>query len=180
MLGIVLLAVCMPALPVDDPALKELQARTSDYIALRKKATQNLPPLKSKAEPEQIEKHKQACSQAILAARANAKKGDILTPGIEAYLNEIVRSEMKSTAGGPAKKTAKQGNPAVETPAVAVPVKVNAIYPEDAAASSIPSTLLLRLPKLPKELDFRFVGRTLVLRDVEAGLIIDYIPNAMP
>jgi hypothetical protein len=44
----------------------------------------------------------------------------------------------------------------------------------------MPPTLLLRLPTLPDALKYLFVGRTLVLRDEEAGLIVDYLPNAMP
>jgi hypothetical protein len=39
---------------------------------------------------------------------------------------------------------------------------------------------LLRLPQLPKEVEYRFVGRDLILRDVAANLIVDFLPNAVP
>jgi len=33
---------------------------------------------------------------------------------------------------------------------------------------------------LPPELDYRVVGRDLVLRDVKANLVVDFIANAIP
>ena len=44
----------------------------------------------------------------------------------------------------------------------------------------MPPSLLLRLPKLPKELEYRFVGRTLVLVDRGGNVILDYIKEAVP
>jgi hypothetical protein len=38
---------------------------------------------------------------------------------------------------------------------------------------------LAALPKLPKELEYRFLGRDLVLWDLHAGLIVDFIPRAL-
>jgi hypothetical protein len=168
-------------LPADDhAALRQLESRVADYLEFRHKVAARLPELKPKAEPEEIQAHKQALSKAIRGARTGAKQGDILEPEIATYLRKIVRSEMKGPEGKSAKETAKQGNPKQETPAKPVPVAVNAIYPDSAPASTVPPSLLLRLPELPKAVDFRFVGKHLVLRDVDAGLIIDFIPNVMP
>jgi hypothetical protein len=46
--------------------------------------------------------------------------------------------------------------------------------------SLVPPALLLKLPQLPKELDYRFVGRHLILRDATANIIVDYILDAVP
>ena len=43
-----------------------------------------------------------------------------------------------------------------------------------------PPALLLKLPELPQELAYRFVGRDLTLMDINARLIVDLIPNAIP
>ena len=43
-----------------------------------------------------------------------------------------------------------------------------------------PPTLLLNLPKLSEKLDYRIVGNNLVLRDVEANLIVYFLPQAIP
>ena len=60
-----------------------------------------------------------------------------------------------------------------------MPLVVNAIYPDGPPLSTVPPTLLLRLPTLPATLDYRFVGKALVLRDVRANIIVDFIPNAL-
>ena len=89
-----------------------------------------------------------------------------------------MKSEFKGKGSEPVKDTARQGNPVHEgkpfTP------KVNEGYPEDAPLSSVPPTLLARLPELPKELEYRLVGRHLILHDVESSLIVDFMPNALP
>jgi hypothetical protein len=38
----------------------------------------------------------------------------------------------------------------------------------------------LKLPELPKQVKYRFVGRNLLLVDSENGLIVDYMPDAFP
>jgi hypothetical protein len=38
----------------------------------------------------------------------------------------------------------------------------------------------LKLPQLPKQVKYRFVGRHLLLVDRENGLIVDYMKNALP
>jgi hypothetical protein len=58
-------------------------------------------------------------------------------------------------------------------------LKVNAVYPENAPLPTIPPNLLANLAQLPKDLEYRIVGRALILRDVHANLIVDYIPNAV-
>ncbi len=46
--------------------------------------------------------------------------------------------------------------------------------------ATMPPSLLAVLPRLPKELEYRIIGRFLVLRDVDAALIVDYIPDLIP
>ena len=87
-------------------------------------------------------------------------------------------------------KDVKQGNPKVDgNPAPQNPTKevmqpvtlaVNAIYPDSAPFSSVPPSLLLKLPVLPDQVRYRFVGRALILRDTEANVILDFIPDVVP
>jgi hypothetical protein len=37
-----------------------------------------------------------------------------------------------------------------------------------------------RFPKLPEELEYRFIGRTLILLDTTANIIVDYAPQVGP
>jgi hypothetical protein len=61
-----------------------------------------------------------------------------------------------------------------------VPLKVNYPYPETKEFVEMPPTLLLRLPQLPKQVRYRFVGRHMLLVDRENGLIVDYMLDALP
>jgi hypothetical protein len=89
---------------------------------------------------------------------------------------------MQGPQGKKARATIKEGNPKNEkAPGEVEPVlKVNAEYPKNSPLSTVPPSLLLRLPKLPKDIEYRFVGRTLILRDREANIIIDYMKEAVP
>ncbi|MGH9673477.1 MAG: hypothetical protein ACRD44_09875 [Bryobacteraceae bacterium] len=149
-------------------------------MKLRDRARQGLAPLKPGAAPEQILKHREALAMRLQQIRPDARRGDVLGPETQAHIREIVRSEMKGKQGKPVKAAVAEGNPKMETPARPVPVKVNARYPAAAPVSTVPPTLLLRLPDLPEDIEYHFVGRDLVLLDTAARIIVDFIPNAMP
>jgi hypothetical protein len=58
-------------------------------------------------------------------------------------------------------------------------LRVDHSYPKDAALQSTPPSLLQNLPQLPPDVEYRFVGNALILRDVEANLIVDFLPEAI-
>ena len=58
--------------------------------------------------------------------------------------------------------------------------KVNGPYPDEEPLSTVPPNVLASLPELPEDIEYRFVGKHLILRDARANLIIDYIANAIP
>ena len=59
------------------------------------------------------------------------------------------------------------------------PPCVNDSYPDGGALTTMPPQLLQILPRLPSGLEYRFIGRDLILWDTHAGLIIDFIPRAL-
>ena len=44
----------------------------------------------------------------------------------------------------------------------------------------MPINILAALPKLPDDIEYRFLGRHLVLHDTRANMILDRIPCAVP
>ncbi len=77
-------------------------------------------------------------------------------------------------------RTAATREPIVKDDAPpAVPFKVNAAYPEGKPFPTVPAKLLVNLPPLPKEVEYRIIDKHLILRDTEANLIIDYMLNAI-
>jgi len=61
-----------------------------------------------------------------------------------------------------------------------VVVAVNGVYADAAPSSSVPPSLLLWLPPLPEGLRYGFVGRTLILSDSEASVILDFVADVVP
>ena len=60
----------------------------------------------------------------------------------------------------------------------AVALRVNMPWPEHISFGFVPSQLLSALPALPAELQYRIIGRSLVLWDHHANLIVDFLPGA--
>jgi hypothetical protein len=56
-------------------------------------------------------------------------------------------------------------------------MKVNSRYPDEIPVSTIPPQLLEGLPKLPEEMEYRFVGNDLILMDTHAHIIADFVPD---
>jgi len=77
-------------------------------------------------------------------------------------------------AAGRVEKSLRRAEP------VKLTLKVNQTYPQNIPLQSLPPTLLQNLPVLPPELEYRVVGHALVLRDIGANLIVDFIPDLIP
>jgi hypothetical protein len=161
-------------------ALKEFSDRVKKYVDLHKKLEGELPKLPDKADAAAMEAHKTALANAIRAARADAKPGDIFFEEVRKNLVEILRKEIRGPKGKEITASVREGNPKVEAPTKPVPLQANARYPEKAPLSSVPPSVLLNFPKLPEEVEYRFVGRDLILHDVAANLIVDFIREAVP
>jgi hypothetical protein len=146
-------------------------------MALRREATRGVPDLKSGGAAT-ITRVQNAQAAAIRARRAGAKAGDVLGPGVAPIIARVVKEELTKLAGE--RRKIEKENPEVETPHVPVVLALDAEYPPAASVSTVPPELLLRLPRLPEGVEYRFVGKDLVLRDVDANLIIDYLLNVVP
>jgi hypothetical protein len=157
----------------DAKLLKDFETRIDAYMKLHNELERDAPKLKDKAEPEEIKAHEEALAEKIRAARKTAKPGEIFTPDVRALFRRLMYPELKGKEGAETKAEIKEDAPA------AVPLRVNARYPQNQPLPTVPPNVLARLPKLPEELEYRIVKRDLILRDVHANLIVDYIPNAI-
>ena len=160
--------------PQHKEAFAAFEARVKEYVALRESIDGKLPKLSKDAKPEEIEKHKAALREAVRAARASAKPGDIFTPVAVGHIREVIKSD------APAKVKQEVRETVMESEVKSVPLRVNYAYPESQELLEMTPTLLLRLPQLPKQVRYRFVNGNLLLVDRENGLIIDYMTNALP
>ena len=159
-----------PAANADAQLIADFQGRVNKYVELRKKADDTVPALKKTDNPAEIQTAQTALAQRIRAARAGTQPGEIFSPEIAAHFRRLLHPETKEPE---TKAAIKDDNPG------AVPFKVNEPYPDKAPLSNVPPNVLEALPKLPENVEYRFVGKHLILRDVRANLIIDYMLNAI-
>jgi hypothetical protein len=166
-------AVVSPDNQADAVFIKEFYARVSKYLDLRKKEAGSPPkPTKSAIK---LAASKKAMAEKIQAARADAKQGDIFTPEIEAYFRKRIASALKGRNGTKIRSSLRHAEPVH-----GIEPHVNQPYPDGVPLQSVPPTLLLNLPRLPKDLEYRIVGHDLALHDIGPNLIVDFIPGAIP
>jgi hypothetical protein len=161
---------------------KEFNAHIKSYMELQKQVSSNVPPLaKAETDPAKIAVRTKALANGIQQARAGAKAGDVFSPPVAQEFRQIIRTELQGKQGSSSRETVKTGNPTEEEGAAGkITLAVNTPYPDKAPRSSVPPSLLLNLPQLPKGLEYRFLGRHLILLDSMANLIVDYLLNVVP
>jgi hypothetical protein len=153
-------------------AAPDFIVHTAEYVALHRRVAAHLPAPRSTDDATRIVERRKALAAGIRAERPEAHQGSVFTPQMEKRLRRTVRADMKSRA--------PDDRAAVGREVPRVPFKVNDPYPERAPQATVPPTLLASLPRLPKELEYRFCDRHLILLDVDANLIVDYIPDVLP
>jgi hypothetical protein len=165
--------------PDPQDQFKDFQARIQKYVELQKKAASSVPAIpKDVTDPNVIARHQQQMGEAIRALRPGAMPGEIFTPGVRQLIINTVKQKLEGSDGAAARATVLgEGNPKSGESAAPVKLAINASYPTAAPLSTVPPSLLIALPTLPREVEYRFVGRTLILRDTQANLIVDMIPN---
>lgn len=164
-----------PLSPADKQTIEAFEKRAKGYVKTREALEEKMPKLSKEAKPEEIETHKKQFQERVRAARVGAKRGDVFTPEASTLIRAMIKDEFKGKERVELRHTVLK-----ESDTKAVPLRVNYPYPESQELLEMPPTLLLRLPQLPKQLRFRFVGYNLLLVDRENGLIVDYMTNALP
>src|SRR5262245_49545704 len=163
----------------DPPAVKEFKTRVQKYVDLHKKIESKLHLVDKTANASVLVKQKEQFAREMRAARPAAAQGDIFLTEVRPLLLNTIKEQLAGPEGAKARAMILgEGNPLNEGKTTVN--KANANYPSDAPKSTVPPSLLLALPQLPPQVEYRFVGRTLILRDADADLVIDFIPNAIP
>ena len=108
-----------------------------------------------------------------MQARATAKQGDLFTPPMQVFVKRLCAEVFKGYTG-------KHDKDEIYDESHPVKPVINKRYPDVVPLSTMPPPVLAALPKLPDELEYRFVNNDLILMDVHAHIILDYIPDAIP
>ena len=156
------------------PGFKEFQERVNSYVKLRKSVEHAVPAAKPTDQAEQIKARRLLLAQKMMVARKDAKIGEIFTHEATKQFRKQINRTFSGAEGRELRKTISQGGP------VKLRLQVNQTYPEDYPVTTMPPTLLAELPLLPPEVEYRVVGRDLVLQDAETRLILDFIREIYP
>lgn len=149
--------------------------RVAAYAELHQRMDAVLPPWIVTEDVDSIFRRRVSLASAIRAERPNARQGDIF----EASAATAVRSIIASALHDVDVELMLQGlYEECEIPAGYRP-QVNAGYPSW-ATHEMPFALLTALPALPAGIQYRLIDHDLLLWDVDANLIVDVLPDALP
>lgn len=163
-----------PQTAAEAAAYTEFRKRVDGYLDVHRRAQKKAPGRSTEATPEAIDRHQRALAAAIQQERAAARRGDIITPDAEKAMKAVLLRVFGGPDGRQLKASIMDENPGP------VKISINGRYPDEVPLSTVPPQVLASLPKLPKELEYRFVGDDLVLLDVQAHIVIDFIADALP
>lgn len=157
-------------------ALARFETAVRDYVELHRRLEMPLPPRVVTSDAEQILRATHALAAAIRAARPGAVAGDIFGSAASAAIRSRIEAALQANAYDATVLLAALR--ADNEPGAARPV-VNGAFPWN-AGNAMWAFVLQELPVLPNELEYRFVEGDLVLLDIDANLVVDILPNALP
>lgn len=154
-------------------ATKVFLDRIAEYLEFHNNVEKTVPPLTETSDPAKIAAREKALGEALIKARPNAKPGDFLIKEYQPFLARVIRQDF-------AKRSVADRKALIQELPKGVKIGVNQVYPTTLPLATFPSRLLRALPELPSELEYRIVGRDLVLLDVKGNVIVDIMPGVFP
>jgi hypothetical protein len=174
-LALIIATLGAPQAPAggDAELIAQFAKSIAEYVALHEKLDATLEEAPPGSTPEQILIHQRSLEVLIRGARRRAKVGDIFTREIRAYFRRQIARAVDGPNGREIRDMIMEENPRT------IRLNVGSRYPDSLPISTTPPPILLLLPRLPEELEYRFVGDRLVLLDIHAGTVVDYIDDAI-
>jgi hypothetical protein len=154
-------------------ATKAFLDRIQEYVSFHNNVEKMVPPLGETKSPDQIAKREAALGAALIKQRPDAKEGDFFVKDYQPHLIAIIKQDF-------AKRSAADRKALVVELPKNVKIGVNMLYPTTLPLATFPANLLKVLPELPKEIEYRIVGRHLILRDTTGNVIIDIMRDVIP
>jgi hypothetical protein len=149
--------------------------RVAAYAELRQRVDAVFPPWTPTDDVNSVFRRRAYLATGIKTERPHARQGDIFEPSAAAAVRGLVAGALN----GVDIEFLLQGlYEECEMPARYRP-QVNAGYP-GWATHEMPLVLLTALPVLPAGIQYRLIDHDLLLWDVDANLIIDVLPDALP
>ena len=123
------------------------------------------------ADPEETQRALTELANAIRSERASALPGNIFTPAVAEFFRQQLRAAFREDN--------YQLLLYLEDATTGIPVDLPTVEVNDtltwAVGDRLWPSLIAKLPTLPAELEYRVVGRDLVLVDVSIDLVVDVL-----
>lgn len=153
----------------DAETLADFNQRVRNYAELRRTAERDVPPLRITENADEIIKSERTLTRRIRDVRGSSDQGQIFSGQMERQLQELFVVVVDA-----ATRSAIMDDGPDE-----FDLDVNEAYPRDKSLATMPPNILLRLPALAEDMEYRFVGRHLIVRDIRANMIVDEIAYAL-
>ena len=147
----------------------DFSARVWNYSELRSELEKGLPPLTVTDDPAEIRRAVRLSQNGSVWRARSAKQGDIFTPTISVEFRKALLLEMNANTWA----AIMDDNPGEFSN------QINGDLPGGKPLSTVPPNILAVLPRLPDDIQYRFLGRHLILLDTRANVILDRIPYAI-
>ncbi len=183
-LGVVAISAALMSGPVraqvlqterDAAALQQWTLGVEAYLVLREQALQTLAQRPPSDATELLERSR-ALTSAIRARRVDAQPGALFTMDVRRTFRKLIARSLTD-------HQIAVNDLLVRVHAETLPgefhLAINQLFPWQLGAA-MPPCVLAALPALPDPLQYRLVGRDLILIDVDAKLVIDILPEALP
>jgi hypothetical protein len=146
-------------------------AGADTYAELRHRVEATLPALRVTNDPAEILGREAAIGAAVKAAHPRASRGEVFTAAVAKDVRAVIGADLIRRSASD--RASLMRDVPTMTP------HVNQPYPTSEALATFPPLLLQSLPRLPDDLEYRFLGRHLIIRDGRTNLIVDYLPDVM-
>ena len=159
----------------DAKALQIFNDRLQSYVKVHRQVEEkfNLPHMKPTRSIAKIQQRQHGMAQHIRELRASAHDGVIFIPEVKAYFTRALASAYQANSEG------ILASLACVSDVVEQKLAANDVYPETWDYNAMPPTILRHIPQLPAELEYRIVNRDLIIRDVEANVIVDVLRDVI-
>jgi hypothetical protein len=146
------------------------------YLALRHEVSAAVPELTVTADPAKLRRAENGLADRLSTARKHARPGEIFSDDVGHLFRGDIRAALRAFGISAAEILAANRWDAATTRAH--DISVNARFPWN-SGWDVPACILEVLPPTPEVLEYRLVGRDLLLIDVGADLVVDVLRRAV-
>ena len=158
---------------LDKALVSDFRRRVDDYMKLHEKLQKQGTRQKESDDVAENIVSENALAMRIRFARHDARPGDLFTPPVAMALRRAMDPELRGLAALGARESIRDDAPEIFV------LVVNGDYPAGASRSTMPGNVLKILPPLPMGLEYRIVDTHLVLMDLDANIVVDYVLDVM-